>query len=583
MPGGVHNIKCSADDTGDDSFSPMPHQEDAIQAFRNSSHKGMVFALQLGYGKTGAAILLAEEMLDDNEINHVYVLTPGSLRKNFVNEYCKKVAKDPSRLKSKYTFITYNTNVGKHLPKSFSKSLVIVDEAHNLINSVCNASKNAVTIYKKLYRADCRILLLTGTPIYNRVAEVPVLIDLLKPGTFPEYWEETRGVDREKFLNLFKQEENGKLVPHEKDELLKKLGGVIYYIKPKKSSDYPELLEEKKIEVDMPQYQEDAYIRQFMLEKRLMHISEAALHRNPTLRPLKIMALKHVLSRPPSNFAHPPSVLKKEGVDGIEVPSKVKQSPANKRVGKKDEEEAANSDGVDAQPPILKVTDKSEKDGGWFHRRYFKHGELVKQYSPKLYEMLKNIGENLGQKHFVFSWFKTQSGVDLIASFLRSCGLSVLVYSGDVGSDKKRQDILDKFNSKDNLYGEKYQVILATASGAEGITLLNVRHVHIFESDKREYLIKQVIGRARRFRSHNDLPLAERTVQVWRYFSKLANRERSTAKVTYDDAGTATTKKTELPSEMKAIDEILYEKGQYKLTEIESVLKLLYATSVAKI
>ena len=60
--------------------------------------------------------------------------------------------------------------------------------------------------------------------------------------------------------------------------------------------------------------------------------------------------------------------------------------------------------------------------------------------------------------------------------------------------------------SSNNLYGEIIKVIMITASGAEGISLKNVRYVHITEPYWHPVRITQVIGRARRICSHNDLP-----------------------------------------------------------------------------
>jgi hypothetical protein len=58
---------------------------------------------------------------------------------------------------------------------------------------------------------------------------------------------------------------------------------------------------------------------------------------------------------------------------------------------------------------------------------------------------------------------------------------------------------------------------MITASGAEGISLRNVRYVHITEPYWHPVRMQQVIGRARRICSHQDLPEIERTVDVFLY------------------------------------------------------------------
>ena len=56
---------------------------------------------------------------------------------------------------------------------------------------------------------------------------------------------------------------------------------------------------------------------------------------------------------------------------------------------------------------------------------------------------------------------------------------------------------------------------MITASGAEGISLKNVRYVHITEPYWHPVRIEQVIGRARRICSHKNLPEQYRTVEVF--------------------------------------------------------------------
>ena len=61
------------------------------------------------------------------------------------------------------------------------------------------------------------------------------------------------------------------------------------------------------------------------------------------------------------------------------------------------------------------------------------------------------------------------------------------------------------------------KIIMISPSGAEGINLSNVRQVHIMEPFWNEVRIEQVIGRAIRQCQHKDLPMNERTVDVFRY------------------------------------------------------------------
>ena len=73
----------------------------------------------------------------------------------------------------------------------------------------------------------------------------------------------------------------------------------------------------------------------------------------------------------------------------------------------------------------------------------------------------------------------------------------------------------------ENLHGELIQLLMITASGAEGIDLQNTKYVHIVEPYWHYVRIEQVIGRARRICSHNRLPIEEQYVKVIQYISTM--------------------------------------------------------------
>jgi hypothetical protein len=79
--------------------------------------------------------------------------------------------------------------------------------------------------------------------------------------------------------------------------------------------------------------------------------------------------------------------------------------------------------------------------------------------------------------------------------------------------------------SSNNLYGEVIKVFMITASGAEGISLKNTRYVHITEPYWHPVRIEQVIGRARRICSHQELPEALRTVDVFLYLMHFSEKQ----------------------------------------------------------
>ena len=189
-------------------------------------------------------------------------------------------------------------------------------------------------------------------------------------------------------------------------------------------------------------------------------------------------------------------------------------------------------------------------------------GEL-QNYSPKFLAMLENITEpqHYGL-HLVYSQFRTIEGIGLFAMVLEANGFArfkirkndsgawvldiseadqgkpmYALYTG-TESDEEREIIRNVFNSTwdyipvtikqqlvpksaNNFMGEIVKVLMITASGAEGISLRNVRYVHIMEPYWQPVRIEQVIGRARRICSHNDLKDEKlRSVYVMMYIMR---------------------------------------------------------------
>ena len=63
---------------------------------------------------------------------------------------------------------------------------------------------------------------------------------------------------------------------------------------------------------------------------------------------------------------------------------------------------------------------------------------------------------------------------------------------------------------------------MISPAGSEGINLKNTRYVHIVDPYWHMVRIDQVIGRARRICSHEDLPEEYRNIQVFLYMSTLS-------------------------------------------------------------
>jgi hypothetical protein len=91
-------------------------------------------------------------------------------------------------------------------------------------------------------------------------------------------------------------------------------------------------------------------------------------------------------------------------------------------------------------------------------------------------------------------------------------------------------NMLRVYGFTDNKRGELCRVFCITSAGAEGLSLKNVRAVHIMEPYWNYVRMRQVKGRAVRIGSHLELPEADRDVSIYTYvsvFPEQAQRSRA--------------------------------------------------------
>lgn len=142
--------------------------------------------------------------------------------------------------------------------------------------------------------------------------------------------------------------------------------------------------------------------------------------------------------------------------------------------------------------------------------------ELTIDNSPKLKAIAENIvnsyKKNKRAKNVVYSNYLS-SGVEPIAGVLKENKVPFAIFDGSL-NDKKRKKIIDSYNS------DEINTLLVSGAGSEGLDLKGTRNLHITEPHWNDARIKQMIGRAARFRSHSHLPKKDRKLEVFKYQSQ---------------------------------------------------------------
>ena len=488
-------------------FIPQQHQNDTVDYLLKSKGKGLILYHELGSGKSCTSILYIDKVID--QFDQISIFSPASIRKNFIDEYCDVCGKDPSMFKDKFVFYSYNySGIEKLLPDNLDNNIIIVDEAHNVINGKRNGSTTFSAIYDLInYAENSKVLLLTGTP-FKKLIDIPLLINLVKPNAFKISYDDFGIYTGNNFImSLMKKEfkvfdhTTELYIPKSEEVFIKKISGVISHFKrdtPSGSgpegtsigySAYPQRINMPLQKIYMSKGQTSEFYDITGWENDQFKPPDSLKRRNFEKWKLDMglwhVANKRLLSRSVSNFMYPKTVKINNKIYRFNI----------------------TYDHVDPkyeiiEEPLQTLPDRIVNKGGWVHNAVFEPKKLSGLYSPKIYKLLENIANNLDGKHMIYSVLKTRGGVNLVQALSEMCGLKSLIYSGDIPSDKKRREILDAFNSIENLRGENYKMILLTEAGGEGLTLKHVKYVHILESDKNEAKIQEIKGSTISYISH---------------------------------------------------------------------------------
>lgn len=193
---------------------------------------------------------------------------------------------------------------------------------------------------------------------------------------------------------------------------------------------------------------------------------------------------------------------------------------------------------------------------------------LKNLYSPKFAQMVEDIQTSPGSV-LIYSQFRSIEGLGILSEILNRQGYREIkiVNQEGVGYVIEDMDVFDKkydnkryviFNSdrmktnilmnifngefsllpdvilsqlpksdedRNQMYGKLVKIMMITQSGAEGISLKNVRRVLITEYFWNAVRISQVIGRAVRACSHQSLPKEDQNVGVFVYLMKLTKEQ----------------------------------------------------------
>jgi superfamily II DNA or RNA helicase len=414
--------------------------------------------------------------------------------------------------------------------------------------------------------------------------------------------------DKVIFNKLFVDDSNDDNIHIKNEDLFKRriLGTVSYY-KTSGSDLFPKMLPPISRELFMADHQIKKYLEVRLVEIRMD--DRKKLFKKGNAKD-DIGSVYRAFSRMVCNFAFPDEInrifpqdvrmlIKKEIANVNSDDSSMSESDKDDAKQLNKDVAAAYSDQLDDAMNKLIKSDYLDID------------KLHNLYSPKFAQMYEDINTSPGSV-LVYSQFRMIEGLGIFKEVLnrQGCAEITIINSDDFGYMIEDIDVFDKkydnkryvvFNSdriktnilmnifngnskalpkiiqrqlkdidieKEQLYGKIVKAMMITQSGAEGISLKNVRRVLITEYFWNSVRIDQVIGRAVRTCSHKSLPVEDQNVQVYTYLMNFTKKQ-------LNNNPTLRSKDKEITT-----DKHIYNIAKNKEGLINSFLKMLKSASL---
>jgi len=369
---------------------------------------------------------------------------------------------------------------------------------------------------------------------------------------------------KEDFVKFFINDDDAENIKVINEDLFKRrVLGILSYYKTSGSELFPSLLPETIRNMYMTDHQIKKYVEVRIKEIKIDDAKKKLGNKGAA----EVSSVYRAFSRLVCNFAFPEEIPREFPQDVRTLKKKEmamnEEDGANSK-GSKNSEDAENdkkkfNKEIDAEynKKLMKALSDLKKGD------YLEKKNLREYYSPKFAQMLEDVNTSPGSV-LVYSQFRVVEGLGIFKEILNKHGYAEInvIKNDEYGyiledpdvfdekydnkryvmfnSDREKTNILmnlfngDFANLPDTIrsslpnngegleqrYGKLVRVMMITQSGAEGISLKNVRRVLITEYFWNSVRIDQVIGRAVRTCSHMGLPIEDRNVGVYKYIMK---------------------------------------------------------------
>lgn len=510
---------------------------------------------QMGVGKTCASVAAIEQIRKENStFTEALIFVSGdTLIENYKEEIInctgekylpenyndltpgQQVARKNKLIGRYYTFNTFetfaaniiNTSSDENIIETYSNKIIIVDEVHNIrIQDIKNKKKKEVlglkphvSIYNNFHRflhlvKNCKIILMSGTPIKDSVDEIASVMNLILPL-------DEQLPNKKDFIKEFYTKE-GVLIPGKAIDLKKKFKGRISYLESSPSAVVKDFVGEKMgtlkyfkvFPITMSALQTEGYTNAYgkdrvQKEKKadeeeyVEYYEEEEETYEDGAGTVNKSGKFDLNSRQASIFVFPDGTYGSEGFNkNIKKTRGILSKKYNYSLG----------------PALLTVLGGASKN-------YPEKIEKLRLYSDKFALVIENILRSYteGKSSFVYcEWVEGSGGIlfSLILSlfgFQRYTGNEdlkkelderprfAIINTNTITYKNQITNIKQRFNNPNNMHGKIISFIIGSTVVAEGVSFKNIQVEHILTPHWNYSETEQAIARGYRFGSHDAL------------------------------------------------------------------------------
>lgn len=498
-----------------------------------SPYRSLLLYHGLGVGKTCSSITIAESLLVDHSTRDppkIWVILPTTLQDSYMDqlysfgkmhpdsimEQCTGITYDllaasskdvdskkkriEQLIKGRYKMMTYEgfaSEVDKLKEKGalhkLTNKVFIVDEAHNL--RIEETDKRVASALMEV-ATNCennRLVLLSATPMYNEPDEIFWLLSLLLAN-------DKRTVPS--FKPLFNQ--RGEIAPKSFAHLKQLASEYISYIRGVNPFTFATRLSPSVSGIPLLGDEWTVAIPDGLVPTEIGQDQRVAL---------KTLKKSDAVLHQAGNVCFPVGSTYKVGKKGFDAV-----------LGRDDAEGPFKYKNKETENVLMPTADKLGRYGTKLQRLcdLIRNSRgIVVVYSQFVWGGIVPLAaalEHMGfQRHAASNILHKPDVIKPRVSYPGIPFPTYCIISGDaqIMGGTRIDELVRDINRADNAHGENVKVVLMSPIAGEGLSLKNVREVHVMDPWYHLNRLHQVIGRAIRTCSHTSLPLKERNVTVF--------------------------------------------------------------------